>query len=85
MKVYKLSGNIDALKKKSAGTVQYSDLIEDEEDVDEIIKQHLMEEEQKGTKGKKKRVSKKKEPEVDEPETEEDLFTYKRRDTGVDE
>lgn len=30
-KVYKLSGNIDQLKKKSAGTVQYSDLIEDEE------------------------------------------------------
>jgi len=33
------------MKKKSASTVQYSDLIEDDADVDEIIKSHMMEEE----------------------------------------
>lgn len=87
-KVYKLSGNIDQLKKKSAGTVQYSDLIEDEEQVDDIINQHLMEEEQSNKskpaakKKTKKSTKKKKEGEQDgeDDEIEEDLFSYKKRE-----
>ena len=88
-KVYKLSGNIETLKKKSAGTVQYSDLIEDEEEVDDIINQHLMEEEQSKSRknGKKKAkkgnaAKKKKEDGEIGEEIEEDLFAYKKRDAG---
>ena len=52
---YHISNNADQhLKRKSAGTMQYSDFIENEDEVDEIIKQHLLEEESSLKKPKKK-------------------------------